>query len=216
MPDWFPEPIWKGWPCYIIGGGPSLEGFPFERLELLPVLGCNAAFYLGVDVVPIMIFGDSVFLKQHETGIRTYAAEGGWVVTCSGRVKGSKRPDFLRIMPRELRGLSLEALGWNGNTGSAAINLALLLGADPIYLLGYDMQFGKGGKANYHNAYGRGRTRTPKRKTYERFIKGMGRVARDLDRLFPGRRVINLEDGTSALDVFPKESLAAHFEDKEE
>jgi hypothetical protein len=210
MPDWFPDPRWEGKPCYIIGGGPSLEGFCWERLAGEFVLGCNVAFYHGVDIVPVMLFGDAKFFSQHEEGLAAYAEAGGWVVTNSSR-RGNNAPGWLRVMKKQLRGLALDGLGWNGNTGASAINLALLLGADPIYLLGFDMRVGANGKTNYHNAY----NNRPNGKTYQRFRKGMERVAKDLARLFPGRRVINLDDGTSALDVFPKENLAEHFAEKE-
>ena len=93
------------------------------------------------------------------------------------------------------------------NTGASAINLALLFGANPIYLLGFDMQLSPEGKKNFHNAY----SDKPNSKAYERFLRGMTLVARDLPTLFPGHQVINLEDDTSALKDFPKESLKKHF-----
>ena len=72
-PRWKPTPIWDGMPCYIIGGGPSLEGFPFQILAGRNAIGCNVAFYLGVDIVPITIFGDTHFFKQHQDGLTKYA-----------------------------------------------------------------------------------------------------------------------------------------------
>ena len=175
------------------------------------MLGCNAAFLLGVDTVPITVFGDSSFLQKHRDPLVAYVAEGGMVVTNSGRLKKAT-PPWLRTMKKVLKGLSLDGLGWNGNTGASAINLALLLGANPVYLLGYDMGQDPKGRSNYHEHY---RAHTIHPSTYPRFLKGMGCVARDLPQVFPGRRVINLEDGTSKLDVFPKESLKAHLEGME-
>jgi len=208
---WSPPPLWEGQPCYIIGGGPSLRDIPFEALSGEFVLGCNAAFLHGVDLVPVTIFGDASFLPKHREGLEEYVQAGGWVITNSSRLKKSI-PLWLRIMRKTLKGLSLDGLGWNGNTGASAINLALLLGADPIYLLGYDMGPDHKGRSNYHDAY---RKKTTHPRTYPRFMRGMEVVARDLPRLFPGRQVINLEDGTSLLTVFPKQSLEAHLKQME-
>lgn len=203
---WFPETKrWEGEACYIIGGGHSLTGFDFACLKGRNVLGCNVAFYMGYQLVPITIFGDAKFLNAHLPHLRKYAAEGGEVISPARRVDSP--PEWLKVMRKQLHGLSLSALGWNGNTGAAAINLALLFGADPVFLLGYDMQVSDGGLGNFHNAY----AHTVKPEVYLRFKKGMGYVARDLPKLFPGQRVINLEDDTSALTDFPMESLKGHF-----
>jgi hypothetical protein len=207
MAWWTPTPIWRDQACYIIGGGPSLEGFDWSLLRGRKVLGCNAAFYLGSPVCPITIFGDAKFLHKHMSGLVRYVAEGGIVVTNSSRLRRPPPPGWLHMMKKQLRGLATDALGWNGNTGASAINLALLFGASTVYLLGYDMKLSPEGKANYHNAY----AHPPRAHVFKRFKRGMVDVQKDLPRLFPGRKVINLEDGTSGLDVFPKMSLVGHF-----
>jgi len=204
---WTPTLIWKDQPCYIIGGGPSLETFNWDSLRGHRVLGCNVACYHDPQLVQWVVFGDAGFLDNHRAALEKYALTGGHVVTNSNRFcKPRLAPVWLKRMKKLSRGLGLDRLGWNGNTGAVAINLALLLGANPIYLLGYDMQMIKG-KANYHNAY---HTKA-NAKAYHRFMKGMGFVSRDLGLIFPGRRVINLEDNTSLLNEFPKESLLEHF-----
>lgn len=205
--EWLPDPIWAGEPCYVIGGGPSLEGFDWDCLRGRNVVGCNAAFYMGASLVPIMVFGDAQFLKQHRTGLDQYAEEGGWVVTCSHNLKRFPPPGYLKQMRKQIKGLAADGLGWNRNTGSAAVNLALLLGATTVYLLGYDMQLSGDGRKNFHNAY----SDTPNPQAYERFLRGFDCVVRDLKQLFPGQRVVNLEDGTSLLEAFPKESLRDHL-----
>lgn len=205
---WFPEEkIWDGQPCYIIGGGPSLVDFSWEALFDRNVLGCNVAFYMGVELVPINIFGDTGFFRQHAKGLREYADAGGVVVTPCRRIVKKTPVPWLKIMKKQLRGLALDGLGWNGNTGASAINLALHFGANPIYLLGFDMKLSPRGEGNYHNLY----NHTPKQSVYKRFSLGMRDLKRDLSVKFPGHIVINLEDGTSALDEFPKQSLKDHF-----
>jgi len=209
---WLPEPIWKDEPCYVVGGGSSLENFPWESLRGQNVIGCNAAFYIGADIVPVMLFGDGAFLKRHRSGLDKYAADGGMVITCSqAAIDRFDPPAYLKRMARGQEGLAVDGLGWNRNTGAAAINLALLFGASMVYLLGFDMQL-IDGKKNFHNAY----NDTPNAQAYERFNRGMNHVVRDLARLFSGRKVINLEDGTSVLNVFPKMSLKSHLADLKE
>jgi hypothetical protein len=205
-----PQPIWESEPCYIIGGGPSLKGFDWTALQGRKVLGCNASFYIGVNIVPVMVFGDGLFLNQHRDGLDSYAKDGGIVISNSRLVNKVDRinpPHYLKHMEKVNKGLVKNGLGWNNSTGACAINLALLFGANPIYLLGYDMQLSPEGEKNFHNAYND--KATPK--VYERFLRGMEMVATDVERVFPGHEVINLEDGTSALGVFRKESLQNHF-----
>lgn len=212
IPQWFPDSIWQDEPCYIIGGGTSLEKFDWNLLQGKNVIGCNVAFYMGVDLVPFIVFGDAAFVAQQRSGLDKYAKSGGQVVTCSNSIDRFNPPKYIKLMKKQLHGLSLDGVGWNGNTGAIAINLALLFGADPIYLLGYDMQLSEDGKKNYHNCY----SDKPDAKAYNRFLHGMTLVARDLSQLFPGHQVINLEDDTSILESFPKESLKAHFSKVEE
>lgn len=202
---WKPDARWVNQSCYIVGGGPSLSDFPWNVLTDKNVLGCNAAFYLGVRIVPTIVFGDNGFIDKHIDGLEDYAAAGGEIITLA-RHAGSL-PSWLNVMKKNLTGLSIDGLAWNGNTGSAAINLALLFGANPIYLLGYDMQVSRDGRGNFHNAYGH----KPMNEVYRRFKNGMKSLAADLARLFPRRQVFNLEDDTSALMAFPKQSLQKHF-----
>ncbi len=205
---WTPSPIWTDEPCYIIGGGPSLQGFGWEALRGRHVIGCNVACYLDPGICPWVVFGDASFLSQHRSALDRFVAAGGRVVTNSNKFRKPRLgPPWLKLMKKVRQGLALDGLGWNGNTGASAVNLGLLMGANPVYLLGFDMQM-RGKQANYHNAY----NLRPNPKAYPRFLKGMGFVYRDLPKLFPGQRIINLEDNTSALVLFPKESLREHFQ----
>jgi len=202
-----PDPIWEGKPAYIVGGGSSLKTFDWNLIRDEFVIGCNVAYLLGFEIIPITVFGDTNFFNQHRTGLENYAKGGGWVVTNSMAIR-KPVPQWLRIMKKELNGFHREALGWNGNTGSVAINLALILGASPIFLLGFDMGVSEEGEANYHNAY----PTVSSPDTYGRFLKRMERASRDLPTAFPGQKIINLEDGTSKMGIFPKEILRKHFE----
>jgi len=97
-------------------------------------------------------------------------------------------------MQRERVGLSKTALGWNANTGASALNLALILGASTVYLLGFDM-FG----GNWHpNPLDK-----PKQTIYDRMMKNFKIVAQQLPKVFPDCKVFNVTND-SKLEIFPK------------
>jgi len=198
MPQWRPMPEWAGSSAFIIGGGPSLKTFDWNLLESEMTIGCNDAFKLGVDICKICIFGDVKWFRIHKQDLEIYHNNKGVVFTNSTQLQRSRIP-WLWLMPRKFYGLHTEALGWNSNTGAVAVNLALILGASPIYLLGFDMHESKEGKPNWHEH----RIEKHNGEVYNKFLKGFDRVAIDLKKKFPSQEVINVTKD-SALDVFPK------------
>jgi hypothetical protein len=79
------------------------------------------------------------------------------------------------------------------------MNLAVTLGANPIYLLGFDMALGPDGKAHYHSGYS---MPFPVRKLAA-YIDNFNYVAPILKER--GVEVVNLSP-VSALKCFPKYS----------
>lgn len=195
MPHWIPEAKWEGEDVFIIGGGNSLKGFDWGLLENECTIGCNSAFTLGEKVCKICVFGDAKWFRKYQSELQSYK---GVLFTNSSQLRNT-RLNWLWTMPRKGKGLGTSALGWNKNTGALAINLALVLGAQQIFLLGFDMHLSKEGKSNWHNRL-MGR---PDKRVYEKFIEGFTRVSIDLKKVFPGREVINITDN-SDLDIFPK------------
>lgn len=212
MPRWVPEELWLGREAVIIGGGPSLAAFPFECLKRELTIGCNAAYSLGSEISSIVVFGDSSFFAEHEEGLREY---GGAVFTNCRKLLDSPIP-WLRTMPRLERGLGKNALGWNGNTGAGAINLAFLLGVQKVFLLGFDMKRQEK-KANWHELYEaskrRGRAR-PLPNPYDRFLLGFDAVKRDWERKFADREIINVNDDSSLVH-FPILSVSDFLKERE-
>jgi len=204
MPRWIPEKKWLGEEVFIIGGGKSLEHFNFELLRNEYTIGCNDAYKFGVDICKVMIFGDHKWFNHHEAELADYK---GIVFTNCNQLMKSSIP-WLWSCQRKLKGLYHDALGWNNNTGASAINLALLLGASKIFLLGYDMKLSQG-KNNWHpNVLDK-----PNPGIYDKFQEGFGWVAADLSKKFPNAEVINVTD-CSALEVFPKISVAEFFRER--
>ena len=199
---WNPQPFWEGDNVYIIGGGTSLKNFDMSLLKNLHTIGCNAAFLEEEKVCDICFFGD---LKWWET-YKPQLAKFKGIVATNARALYSCDVSWLNTMKRVSKGLALDALGWNGNTGAAAINLALILGAKKVFLLGFDMKLGEDGKPNYHDH----RVEKESPEVYPRFLEGFKDVARDLIIKFPGREIINISDD-SELKLFPIVPVEEHF-----
>lgn len=220
---WEPETIWAGREAFVIGGGSSLKGFDFSLLENELTVGVNDAYQFGPEICNICIFGDQLWLMGdkgkhpfdgHFEGVKGYVEDGGFVVTNDTHLETSAVP-WIHWMRRRGRGLHRTALGWNQNTGASAINLALILGATTVYLLGFDRFIG-GDDMNWHPNLldglessriqvkpGIARTRIE-----ERFAKmniAEERLNRDLSSKFPEAKVVNLTDG-SKMNTWPKVS----------
>lgn len=204
MPKTTPLPDWGGEDVFIVGGGPSLEHFDWDKLKGLNTIGCNAAFKHGADVINIAIFGDFDFWQAHlekrvVNGFKyDLDAYDGWVAT---NYQVMNPPDWLKFFVRQDYGLSRQGLAWNNNTGCAAVNLALLLGAHRVYLLGFDMCQGAHGKTHWHE---HSLLAQQGEEQYQKFMQGFNEVARNLRSVYPGREVFTATDGTSRLQQFPR------------
>lgn len=155
--------LWGGKAAFLIGGGPSLKDFPWEVLRGAPaIIAVNRAYR----ECPWADY----FFTEDERFVRRFAIEDpeGW-----RRFSGLKilhlldeafRPEVLQADPslftiarkrldkywsdRIEDGLSLSS-----NSMVGAINLAAILGANPIYLLGVDCKVSGGRTSNYHDSY---------------------------------------------------------------
>ena len=194
MPRWKPTNKWEGLDVFVIGGGTSLKTFDWNLLKNECTIGCNDAYLLGSEICKICVFGDPKWWKLHQHEIVKY---DGLVFTTHGSFQRTKL-DWVWTLHRKPSGLATDALAWNKNTGSQAINLALILGAKRVCLLGFDM-FLSNDEANWHQ----NSINKPDPTVYKSFIKGLGNLAKNLDNVFPGREIVNVTDD-SRLDMFPK------------
>lgn len=201
---WKPTPIWQGQPAYLIGGGSSLKQFDFQTLKGKNTIGANYAFRLGADVIPWMCFSDTGWFNGAKFELERYAEAGGNVVSCATSL-GHLNIPWIKKMQRVRDGLLFAngAIGWNYSTGAMMINLAMYLGSDQIFLLGYDMAR-KEGVSHWHNAY----AKVTDDASFARHTKGFVNVHTDLVRRFPGVRVFNVTDGDSRLPLYDRISMA--------
>lgn len=200
MPRWTPPLKWKNQDAIIIGGGPSLSSFDFKRLIGRNTIGCNDAYRLGPEIVQVCLFGDKSWWDRNKQNLTNFPND---VVTCSPSLINFPC-GWLKQIARQKDGLHRTApIGWNHNTGACAINLAIMLGAVRIFLLGFDLSRRlSDNKAHWH-AYN---VRSIEDESYRRFLKGFGHVYADLKK-FPEVRVTNVTDGSSQLPFFPRISF---------
>jgi len=143
---------WVGQRCFLIGGGESLKGFDFSRLNGELTIGINKAFqaYQNATINYAM---DSTFYDALKKGhYDVISGEKLWdkwlsfkgirVFLTPMEIKEFGKEVYLirRILDFNIS-RDLEA-GIHGgiNSGFGAIMLAVALGATKIYLLGYDMK----------------------------------------------------------------------------
>lgn len=195
----FVKSEWKGGDAYIIGGGSSLRGFNFDCLVGRNTIGANEAFRLGPAICSRVLFADWNWWKTRKFDLELYAGAGGIVYSVCPDTERFHLP-WLRQLRRGITPLlsfRADTLGWNQNTGAAAINLAFLLGARRIFLLGFDMTANPDGQTHWHRWRG---TPTPA-SSYVWFINSMESLAKGL----AGRvKVFNVTDGSTKLPWFPK------------
>jgi hypothetical protein len=192
---WEPKPIWAGKTVFIIGGGPSLVGMDWGLIHGRPIIGCNDAYLLGPQIVDVCYFGDKAWFNLHQSALASFP---NIKVTCNPElachpVKG------IRVLARQPRGIhDAPRIGWFYNTGASAINLAIILGARRVALLGFDMKPGKNGESNWHpNTLSRAND-----EVYAKFVRGFGYLKEDLAR--SGKQVVIVNcTPDSALTTFP-------------
>jgi len=200
VPRWIVERVWDQQDVLIIGGGPSIEHLDWSLLKKENTIGCNTAFIHGSEICKVCIFGDYRWWKKYETELAEYAKKGGTVFTNNQKLLNVKIP-WLWTIGREARGLHEKSLGWNGNTGASAINLAILFGAKRVFLLGYDMHT-INGRSNWHKRIIDKTLVRPS--VYSLFCKQFACVKKDWKSKFSDVEIFNVTDdsGLSA-DTIP-------------
>lgn len=195
-------PDWKDQSAILVGGGASLKGYDFAKLTGLNVIGVNEAFRLGSHAVKVCLFGDGTWFQRVKWDLERYAEHGGKVFAIVPKPYAWKLP-WLTFLHRQSSGVyQLPTCGWNYSTGAAAINLATGLGANRIFLLGYDL-CAKGPRTHWHNQY----ARITHPSSFAGFAKGFLQIAARLPMVFPQARVFNVTDGHSKLQAFPRISF---------
>lgn len=180
-------------PIFIVGGGPSLRGFNFDRLKGCDVFATNAA-YVDVPWSRYLVFADERFWQWNHLTPEWAAFTGQKVTTWKRsppgiiRYHGVQHGVKLAQHPMQLAG---------SNSGEKALNLAYHFRPPCIYLLGFDMK----PNGNYHKRHKLGERQAH---YASKFVPSMNAMGRELNKL--GVKVINACPD-SGVDVFPRISL---------
>jgi len=161
---------WAGDTAFIIGGGPSLRGFPVDRLRgrgrviVINRMVLPAEEWPGVPWADVLHFADCSFWVRFRDQILPIWQDGRITTLCNGFMLENgevKRAEIypgdglLRLARAPRLGLSSDPrrLSHGSSSGYSAINLAYLFGATRIVLLGFDLKF-DGDRTHTHEGYG--------------------------------------------------------------
>lgn len=167
--------LWDGGQCVIIGGGPSVtqqfdipeylvhqvytkKASPevyspyMQSIHSQHIIAVNMAFKLG-PWIDCAFFGDEVFYTNYRWDLYQFK---GLRVTCASALPSQN--GFLKILDHDREhkfGCSFKPghVSWNGNSGAAAINLAVHFGVKRIILLGFDMKLDSNQNQHWHKFY---------------------------------------------------------------
>jgi hypothetical protein len=205
---------WKGKRCFILAGGPSLLDFDFSVLKDELTIGINKTFTQFSSTINFSM--DKRFYN-YVTGITKHPKLEGlpqlWNKYAGLKVfvlpsNNKKVYKNVYLVKRKISsGISFnlnEGIISKSNSGFGAIMLAIALGANPIYLLGYDMKTTED-KTHWHEGY-------PNRSTIESFTKNLEKYRKIIEEYAPkieaaGIQVVNLSP-SSALKCFPQDTIS--------
>lgn len=152
---------WDGRPCFIVGGGPSLRGFDWSRLDGELVIAINRAFE-HLPRATMVLSMDWRWWQWTTTGKLGEDAQQAYADFPGMKVQvdtaGHYYPPDIYAVRHYKNGTGLSPSLADGvasadNSGYGALGMALVLGCDPIYLLGFDMTGADGHIAHFHDGY---------------------------------------------------------------
>lgn len=189
------ERIWPDSTVVLIASGPSLtvEDCEFVRGKAR-VIVINRSFERA-------LWADAMFACDSRFWGWVKGAPEFHGLKFSLQQKAAKWPGVQILRRGSNTGLSLDpsVLNLGNNSGYQALNLAVLLGAKRILLLGYDMKAGPKGEKHWHKEHP---IRTPD--LYQMFRRNFATLEVPLANL--GIQCINCSRDT-ALDCFPRMTI---------
>lgn len=203
---------WKGSRAFVVASGPSLKGFDFGRLEKEKTIGVNEEYIWHPTIA---LCQDPRIFQDGAPGRPAFHDNQSWYggphipVVFQGHpdapdwsgpesaciIRGAHSKEAPFRWPETLS----EGLYYGANAGMAAISLADLLGADPIYLLGFDAR-ADAAEAHHHDSYPKDwlMDQESREIVYGRWIKEFRKIASMVR-----ARVINLNPD-SGIRAFPR------------
>ena len=157
--------------CFVVGGGPSLNGFDFNKLNGYDTIAINKAveylhnptYFITTDYtyflkasLPIQEINQKVqksfFVANMSHEYMVF--DKGYVTDTKSKITYTDLYLYDSVIAsynKEKFGSTLQEFSHGDNSGHCGIQLALLLGYKKIYLLGFDM--GGGNTTHFHQSY---------------------------------------------------------------
>ena len=139
---------WAGQTAVILASGPSLREFIDGGSVLrgpVRTIAVNSTVF-AAPAADVAFGVDFMWWKVHHQAVRKTSPAQCWTVDKSA----AERFGLHFVRPANTGGLHETRVNTNGNSGAAAINLAVLFGARRILLLGFDMKQGPNGEKHHH------------------------------------------------------------------
>jgi len=209
---------WEGQTCFILGGGPTLEGFNYQWLQGQKVIGINKTFSVYPATVNYSMdynFFDLVQFTAADPRSKNHPLYVSWMAYTGIKVflHHGEKDRFAQGIHyvNELRekGISFDlnkGIYPGNNSGCGALMLAVALGCKKIGLLGYDFKV-QGKKTHWHEGYGY---------SLEDVVRSLKDFQQKIDEIGPdilemGIQVVNLSPD-SALQSFPRSDIRTFLE----
>jgi len=190
--DILPDGSWKNQRCFIIGGGESLKGFDFSKLKNELVIGVNRAYEMGNCTINYAMDNNLYhWITKGKLGWeakKRFKDFKGIPVWLDSAGYDYPRGIFIlnKLDSHKNSYVMKDGIKSGTNAGFGALNLAVCLGANPIYLLGFDMEGKDGKQVWWHNGYPENQIE----RVYDKFILDFKKIVPDLKE--KGIQVINL------------------------
>ena len=132
--------------CFIVGSGPSLLNFDFSLLDDKYTIGVNhiVEYYDNLDC---LLFGDRIFIKTTTYDLSKFKGKifmsetAAWQPEAESICNKENTYKFEKNRGQISFDIQNDGLFHPTNSGMMAMNLALIMGAKTIYLLGFDFKY---------------------------------------------------------------------------
>lgn len=143
---------WKNKVVFLIGGGPSLKRFDFNRLLGKGIVVAINDAFLRIPWADALYSEDKVWFSTRSESIRGFLGKKFFAI--QPQLFKDPFPCTLLERSRNIR-LSDDPgkINIGGNSGYGALNLAYLSGCREIVLLGYDLKPTNGSGTHWHEGY---------------------------------------------------------------
>lgn len=136
--DSVPQDLIRGENVFVIGGGPSLRNFDPVDLEGQNIIVTNEAFSMIPDAKALVFVDIGWWQKRKKEVLETFK---GKIIGRGPYQSMYKRDDLINVAFRQGDQWSEDPRQLAGrNSGLAATNAAILMGAKRVFLLGFDMK----------------------------------------------------------------------------